>query len=85
MFRLRCAVFVLAAASVTRADGTVADADLVKFVGERVAKYQPTPEEKAFDTIGWATEILAAEKLAAEHNRPVFLFTHDGHMGVGRC
>ncbi|HJZ94336.1 MAG TPA: hypothetical protein VKE40_25960 [Gemmataceae bacterium] len=85
MFRLRWTAVVLAVAGVARADGPVADADLVKFVDERVAKYQPTPEEKVFDTIGWATEILTAEKLAAEHNRPVFLFTHDGHMGVGRC
>jgi microcystin degradation protein MlrC len=26
-----------------------------------------------------------AEKLAKENNRPVFLFTHDGRINIGRC
>ena len=25
------------------------------------------------------------ERLAKENNRPVFLFTHDGRMNIGRC
>jgi len=25
------------------------------------------------------------EQLAREHRRPIFLFTHDGRMNVGRC
>jgi hypothetical protein len=59
--------------------------ELARSVDERVKATQPRPEEKRFDEIGWSTEILAAERLGKEHNRPVFLFTHDGRMGVGRC
>jgi len=54
-------------------------------VQKRIAELQPRPEEKLFDEIGWAKDIRAACRLAAEHNRPVFLFTHDGHMNIGRC
>ncbi len=59
--------------------------DLPKWLEERIAKVWPTADEKRFDQIGWATEILAARELAQKHNRPVVLFTHDGHMAVGRC
>ena len=49
-----------------------------------VAAWGPTAAERRFDEIGWSTEIRAALALAKEHRRPVFLFTHDGRMGVGR-
>ena len=29
--------------------------------------------------------VREAIRLAGKHGRPVFLFTHDGHMNVGRC
>ena len=64
---------------------TVADADLAAWVDKRVNDWQPTAEEKRFDEIGWLHNVLDAEKLAAEHKRPIFLFTHDGKMNVGRC
>jgi hypothetical protein len=54
-------------------------------IDRRVADWQPTAEEKRFDQIGWCTSLLEAEKLAREHQRPIFLFTHDGRMNVGRC
>jgi RNA polymerase sigma factor (sigma-70 family) len=54
-------------------------------VEERVAQWQPTPEERRLDLIGWAPDLLAAERLAKDHNRPVFLFTHDGRINTGRC
>jgi hypothetical protein len=54
-------------------------------VDERVAEWQPTAAEKRFDQIGWCTSLLEAEKLAREHQRPIFLFTHDGRMNDGRC
>ncbi len=73
---------VVSAAFVARAE---APKDLPKWLDERIAKVWPTADEKRFDQIGWATEILAARELAQKHNRPVFLFTHDGHMAVGRC
>ena len=35
--------------------------------------------------IAWVDGIREALRLAKKHDRPVFLFTHDGHMDVGRC
>lgn len=55
------------------------------WIEERVQALQPTAREKRFDEIGWASDIRSAEKLARENNRPVFLFTHDGRMNIGRC
>ncbi len=73
-------------ASWTAADEKSASfADLKEKIDRRVADWQPTAEEKRFDQIGWCTSLLEAEKLAREHQRPIFLFTHDGRMNVGRC
>jgi hypothetical protein len=58
---------------------------LRNWVDQRVAEWQPTSDERRFDQIGWCTSLLEAEKLAREHRRPIFLFTHDGRMNVGRC
>ena len=55
------------------------------WVRQRVARWQPTEREKRWEGIGWAKDIREAERLAREHNRPVFLFTLDGKMNVGRC
>ncbi len=59
--------------------------DPAPWVSKRVQLWQPAPEERRFDEIGWASDILEARRLAKEHKRPIFLFTHDGHMAVGRC
>ena len=59
--------------------------DLVSSIEKRVRDAQPTRAEKRFDEIGWAKNILAAERLAKQYGRPVFLFTHDGKMETGRC
>lgn len=61
------------------------DAELAKWVDERVQERQPPATDKRFDEIGWAKDIREAEKLAKENKRPVFLFTHDGRMNFGRC
>jgi hypothetical protein len=66
-------------------DKRLADRDVVDWVQKRVRDWQPTAEDRRFDEIGWAKDIRTAEKLAKDNNRPVFLFTHDGHMAVGRC
>ena len=55
------------------------------WIEDRVQALQPSSKEKRFDQIGWAPDIRTAEKLARENNRPVFLFTHDGRMNIGRC
>ena len=54
-------------------------------VERRIRELQPTASEKRFDDIGWAKDIRHAKALASEHNRPVFMFTHDGRMNLGRC
>ena len=59
--------------------------DLVPWADSRVRDWQPRPAERRFDEIGWAKDIRTARKLAREHGRPVFLFTMDGRINVGRC
>ncbi len=74
--------------------GLIADADIPEAetpgaqferVDRRIRRWQPTAEERRFDEIGWAGGIREAIRLAQTHGRPVFLFTHDGHMNLGRC
>ncbi len=54
-------------------------------VDARVRAWQPTPAERRWEKIGWAKDIRDALRLAKAANRPVFLFTHDGRLGIGRC
>lgn len=61
------------------------DADLAAWVSKRIADWQPTREERRFDDIAWASSLSEALRLAKAHQRPVFLFTHDGRMAIGRC
>lgn len=80
-------LFFVAAVAVLRMDGGQASAATRDFswIEQRVRELQPTAKEKRFDEIGWAKDIRTAERLAKENNRPVFLFTHDGRMNIGRC
>ena len=56
------------------------------WIEQRVAQWQPTKEERAFETIGWAKDLLEATRLAKQHNRGIFLFTYDGESLAGyRC
>ena len=83
---LAATLFTAAIPAITRAaDKPVADREVKDWVRQRVADWQPTADERRFDSIGWAADIRTALKLAKESDRPVFLFTHDGHMDVGRC
>jgi len=54
-------------------------------IEKRVQEIQPTAKERRFDAIGWASSIRAAERLAKEKERPVFLFSNVGQMDIGRC
>ena len=78
---LALAVGLLCAADEPR----LSDREVADWVAARVRDWQPKPAERRFDDIGWVDGIRAAEGLAKERGRPVFLFTHDGHMAVGRC
>ena len=85
--------FVLAGVLVTLSGAAAGAADLpapptgdpAGWVDRKVAQCSPKPEERRFDQTGWLTDIRSALDLAKKHNRPVFLFTHDGRMGLGRC
>ena len=61
------------------------DEELAAWVAKRIQDWQPTKEERRFDEIGWVPSIREALRLGKEHDRPVFLFTHDGRMAIGRC
>jgi hypothetical protein len=58
------------------------DADRIE---QRIQEIQPTAKERRFEAIGWIPGIRAAERLAREHGRPVFLFSNVGQMDIGRC
>jgi hypothetical protein len=62
-----------------------ADDQVRATVDDRVAEWWPTADEKRFDRIGWAADLRTARKLAADHQRPIFLFTMDGRVNLGRC
>ena len=55
------------------------------WVQARVRAIEVKKEERRLDDIGWAKDIRDAKRLAKEHHRPVFLFTHDGRLNIGRC
>ena len=65
-----------------RAQAVVRDAEWVE---ARVQEIAVKKEERRLDDIGWAKDIREAKRLAAENRRPVFLFTHDGRLNIGRC
>ena len=73
-------------AGVTYAPNQVAAASLdFPAIEQRIQQLQPTSDVKRFDDIGWARDIRAGLRLAKASGRPLFLFTHDGRMNLGRC
>ncbi len=77
--------FMPLGASAETKEVTASDAELPAWVSKRIAALQPRAEEKRLDEIGWADDIRHALQLAKKHRRPVFLFTHDGRINLGRC
>jgi len=55
------------------------------WVEKRIQDWQPTKDERRFDQIGWAKDLPEALRLGKEKGRPIFVFTHKGHMQFGRC
>jgi hypothetical protein len=78
-------VLGLTLASAFAAENYLPDDKLVTRVERWVHDLQPSREERKLDLVGWAPDILVAEKLARTANRPIFLFTYDGSIGTGRC
>jgi hypothetical protein len=63
----------------------IADDRLPAWADARVKDWQPRPKERRIDEIGWAKDIRTARELSRKHHRPVFLFTMDGRISIGRC
>ena len=78
-------LLVLAASVVSARPEVSSNPQSAAWVEERVRQWQPTAREKRWETIGWVKDIRTAQRLAKQHDRPVFLFTLDGRMNVGRC
>src|SRR5262249_7896387 len=53
-------------------------------IDRRVLEWQPTPDERRFDRIGWAPGLLEARRLSKESGRPVVLLTQSGRVNLGR-
>ena len=72
--------------ALTVSGGAIADKHLVWWVNQRANKLEARFAFRPFDQIGWAKDIRHALMLAAEHERPAFMFTFDGiEMDTGRC
>ena len=54
-------------------------------VDRRAAEWQPSARERQWEQIAWQGSLKSALETAKELRRPVFLFTHDGRLNVGRC
>jgi hypothetical protein len=64
-------------------ENDVRDADWIE---NRIAAWQPTKAERAFEEIGWAGNLTEAQSLARKHGRGLFVFTYDGASLTGyRC
>ncbi|HMF17230.1 MAG TPA: hypothetical protein VKE98_08490 [Gemmataceae bacterium] len=84
--RFLAIVGVLAGTAVIVAqDRRLGDAEVARWVAKRIQDWQPTADERRFDDIGWVDTIGEALQLGKKHQRPVFLFTHDGRIAIGRC
>lgn len=53
-------------------------------IDRRVQEWQPTPEERRFDEIGWVATIGESLRRSRESGRPVVLLTQSGRIELGR-
>jgi len=53
-------------------------------IDEKIREWEPRPEERRFDEIGWAKTLPHAIRLARESGRAVFVVAHVGHLNTGR-
>ena len=63
----------------------IPDGQVVTLTEKRVTDWQPKASERRFDEIGWVKDIRTAKHLAQRSQRPVFIFTMDGRINIGRC
>ena len=60
------------------AAAVIAHEDVAALVKQRVEDWQPTKDERLLDQVGWAADLVEAQRLAKKHQRPLFLFTYNG-------
>src|SRR5262249_9348089 len=53
-------------------------------IDQRVREWQPAPDERRFDQIGWARDLAEARRLSKISGRPIVLLTHSGRVNIGR-
>jgi hypothetical protein len=53
-------------------------------IDEKVRDWQPRPEERRFDEVGWTKSVADALPLARESGRGIFVVAHVGHLNTGR-
>jgi hypothetical protein len=53
-------------------------------IDRRVREWQPSPEERRFDRIGWARDIGEALRLSKASGRPTILLSQSGRVNLGR-
>jgi hypothetical protein len=63
----------------------IVNSEIEKWATQRVKEWQPKPSERRFDEIGWIPSLKSASSLAKKSQRPLFLFTMDGRINLGRC
>ena len=80
-----CAAVLLFLYGLAAGRAPALEADPAAAVDRVVQELAPTEEERRFDEIGWARDIREGRRISRESGRPLFLFTHDGRMAVGRC
>jgi hypothetical protein len=78
-------LIVLGIAATCRGGAAAPNLPDAAWVEQRIQQWQPTARERRWESIGWAPGLREALRLAKENRRPVFLFTHDGRLNVGRC
>ena len=52
--------------------------DVAATIRQRVRDWQPTRDERLLDQVGWASDLVDAQRLAKKHDRPLFVFTYNG-------
>ncbi len=55
-----------------------ADHEFSEMIKQRVQDWQPTKDERLLDQVGWASDLVEAQRLAKKHDRPLFVFTYSG-------
>jgi len=75
---------LLLGASLSQVPPGASPSDEFARVDRWIQEWQPTAADRRFEEIGWAKDIPEALKLARQHGRPVFVFTHKGRINLGR-